>query len=203
MASGLPAVCGLNPWRSDHLFYRALDAIHRRGGGLGLRSRADDYGSPNRSAPRSSKHGISTICAGVGRGSADDRAPRRRCAGLVQGISCGWGDLMGDTNRRRLTRAGEAASAHYKPNFQACWRCCSVLARGVVPALRSSKQLLGYPPPSPPPTCAALLMSMCPLLRGKASNGSPQPRADPHLSPIPGYSSQQIYLLWGTAIHHD
>jgi DNA-binding response OmpR family regulator len=119
------------------IFLSALDAITERVSGLDLG--ADDY-LPKPFSPKELEARISTILRRVGRGSAT-LEPRDVPAG--QGI-LRVGDLMVDTNRRQVTRAGDRISLTYTE-----FSLLELLFREpgrVVPRAEILEQLWGYPP---------------------------------------------------------
>jgi len=119
------------------IFLSALDAITERVSGLDLG--ADDY-LPKPFSPKELEARISTILRRVGRGSA---TVEPRDVPVGQGI-LRVGDLMVDTNRRQVTRAGERIGLTYTE-----FSLLEMLFREpgrVVPRAEILEQLWGYPP---------------------------------------------------------
>ena len=119
------------------IFLSALDAIAERVAGLDLG--ADDY-LPKPFSPKELETRISTILRRVGRGSATSE-PRDIPAG--QGVMR-LGDLVVDTNRRQVTRAGERIGLTYTE-----LSLLELLFREpgrVVPRAEILEQLWGSPP---------------------------------------------------------
>ena len=119
------------------IFLSAVEAISERVAGLDLG--ADDY-LPKPFSPKELEARIATILRRVGRGNAEIES-REMPTG--QGVLC-LGDLVVDTNRRQVTRAGERINLTYTE-----FSLLELLFRDpgrVVPRAEILEQLWGYPP---------------------------------------------------------
>ncbi|MFZ4804354.1 MAG: response regulator transcription factor RpaB [Synechococcus lacustris] len=119
------------------IFLSALDAIAEKVAGLDIG--ADDYLSKPFS-PKELEARINRILRRVGRGAASQN-PLEQVAGL--GV-LRLGDLVVDTNRRQVTRAGERIALTYTE-----FSLLELLFREpgrVVPRAEILEQLWGYPP---------------------------------------------------------
>ena len=119
------------------IFLSAVEAISERVAGLDLG--ADDY-LPKPFSPKELEARIATILRRVGRGNAEVES---REIPTGQGVLC-LGDLIVDTNRRQVTRAGERINLTYTE-----FSLLELLFREpgrVVPRAEILEQLWGYPP---------------------------------------------------------
>ena len=119
------------------IFLSAVEAISERVAGLDLG--ADDY-LPKPFSPKELEARIATILRRVGRGNAEVES---RELPTGQGVLC-LGDLVVDTNRRQVTRAGERINLTYTE-----FSLLELLFREpgrVVPRAEILEQLWGYPP---------------------------------------------------------